>query len=582
MRLLVPSLLLASLLAPDATAAPPAPYPAPYAAVLHAPADPLAYHADFALARQALDARRWSEAAERFARLVEAYPLDRESWTGLGTARRQLGDAAGSIAAYERSIALIGPTPGSARYWIAAQQAALGQHDAAIETLRHLIEEDRDLDRPGLLADPAFAALRTHPRWTALDAPVPVATEDRVAGWRGDLDWLLAEIRRLAPAYRDAPLPAATREAAERLRADIPRLSDDAVYARLGELVATLGLGHTLLWGATPDGPLPGARLRYGWMPVQLYAFPDGLHVVQADPAHAGLVGRRLVAVDGVPAATVLQRVLGTISHASPAEGVWTAPMRLTDMTLLHGLGIARDPRRVTLTLADAAGRATDVTLDAATAPRRPRLPAAPGVAPPAWLARTGESHWLEDWPGLSTTYVQFNQVAPDPDEDLAAFGLRLRKHLASNGARNVVVDLRHNNGGNTFTYTELLRTLVAHSAGDGRRVYALIGRNVYSAAANFSTDLERLAKPVFVGEPTGMTGNQDGDEARIVLPWSRAAATVSGVRWQLSHPWDRRGSIAPHVPVVLTADDWRAGRDPVVETVRALIAREASTTASR
>jgi hypothetical protein len=71
------------------------------------------------------------------------------------------------------------------------------------------------------------------------------------------------------------------------------------------------------------------------------------------------------------------------------------------------------------------------------------------------------------------------------------------------------VLDVRHNNGGNTATYTELLRTLVAHSTIEGNRLYVIIGRGVYSATGNLITDLERLASPVFVGEPSSGFGNQ-------------------------------------------------------------------------
>lgn len=127
--------------------------------------------------------------------------------------------------------------------------------------------------------------------------------------------------------------------------------------------------------------------------------------------------------------------------------------------------------------------------------------------------------------------------------------------------------DLRHNNGGNTFTYRELLRTVMPFSTGEGHRLYVLIGRGVYSAAANFSTDLERLADPVFVGEPTSMTGNQHGDEGRVLLPYSGLQATIAGVNWQLSHPWDRRASIVPEVPVSLSARAWLAGEDLVLDT---------------
>ncbi len=551
-------------------------YSPEYARLFATPADAVGYRDRLEQARAALLAKRWIDAEKLFQQLVADYPLDRETWVGLGSAQRELGKSEASIAAYRRSIALIGPVPGSARYWIAVQQAKLGQTDAAIDTLQTMIVDEHELDRPGLLTDPAFESLRADPRWKTLTV-APVTGNDRVVGWNSDLDWLLAETRRLTPAFRDAELPASTRAAIAALRADLPKLSDAQVYARLAQVIGTLHMGHTMLWGAGPDGPAPGARLKFTWLPVLLYAFPDGLYVVRSDEAHQALLGRRLVAIDGVDSKTVFDRVASATSFASPAEALWTVPIRVSDSLLLHGLGIAKTADRAVLTLVNAKGHREDVSLAAGDWNPRAKLPAPPKGEAPLFLRQPQESHWAEYWPQLATTYVQFNQVAPDPDEDLRAFALRLRKLLADTGSRNVIVDLRHNNGGNTLTYVDLLRTLTAFSTHDGHRVYALIGRNVYSAAANFSTDLERLVKPVFVGEPTAMTGNQDGDEAKIVLPWSGVSAAVSGVRWQMSHPWDRRTSIAPHVPVTMTAADYFAGRDPALETVKAMITRDAA-----
>src|SRR5437763_13117382 len=88
----------------------------------------------------------------------------------------------------------------------------------------------------------------------------------------------------------------------------------------------------------------------------------------------------------------------------------------------------------------------------------------------------------------------------------------------------------------------------------------------------NLSTDLERLVRPVFVGEPTSGTGNQWGDENRFILPYSGLAGAFSGVRWQLSNPWDERRSIVPQVPVQLTAGDYFAGRDSALDAVFRLI----------
>jgi hypothetical protein len=194
-------------------------------------------------------------------------------------------------------------------------------------------------------------------------------------------------------------------------------------------------------------------------------------------------------------------------------------------------------------------------------------------VAAPLFLTHPKDEHWLQPLPEHDAVYAQMNNIDPAPHETVPQFGLRLRKVLKDTGAHNVILDLRRNNGGNTFQYVELLRTLTAFSTDDTHTVFVLIGRANYSAAANFMTDLERITRPIFVGEPTSMTGNGWGDESVFVLPYSGLFGSFAGVRWQLSNPWDKRRSLQPAVPVQLTANAYFAGQDPVIDTVFKMIA---------
>ena len=82
----------------------------------------------------------------------------------------------------------------------------------------------------------------------------------------------------------------------------------------------------------------------------------------------------------------------------------------------------------------------------------RGKLPAPPAVTAPLFLQRVTQSYWAQPMQEGRTLYLQFNQVTDDADEILAAFGLRMRRELATAAMRTVIVDLRHDNGGNTFT----------------------------------------------------------------------------------------------------------------------------------
>lgn len=168
--------------------------------------------------------------------------------------------------------------------------------------------------------------------------------------------------------------------------------------------------------------------------------------------------------------------------------------------------------------------------------------------------------------------------MAPDTDQTIDEFAASLRRQLQVNSVRNLIVDIRHNNGGNSLSYVDLLRTIVEFSGDPRNQVYVIIGRGTYSAATNFMTDMERLARPIFVGEKTAQGGKQYGDCSVIRLPYSGASLCAPGIRWQLSTPYDERRGIVPHVPVQLTAKSYFSGRDDVLDTVLRLIEEKRQT----
>ena len=129
-----------------------------------------------------------------------------------------------------------------------------------------------------------------------------------------------------------------------------------------------------------------------------------------------------------------------------------------------------------------------------------------------------------------------------------------------------IVLDLRHNPGGNNFTYPVLLEVL--RRAAERLELVVLIGRTTFSAAANLIAELERTTDARFVGEPSGGSPNLYGDPATTTLPasgWTFHAATI---HWVKSRPGDPRLALEPDVHVPLTAADFFAGRDPVLEHV--------------
>jgi tetratricopeptide (TPR) repeat protein len=553
-----------------ASAAPARPGTLDGAAVVKAQPSPLEYRKQAEAAARLYSEGKFREAEPIADRLVESYPFDGHNWLLAARIKRKLGEYAAAAQDYRRVIELLGPgVPGNARYWLAVSLAAIGDKTGALDALDHLVFDDHYVERPQLYDDKAFATLRSDPRFLRICGRVDTKGLSRTEGWRRDIDYLTAEVKRVDPDYHDRPLPAEYQRLSKALAADVPRLSDAEVYVGLSRMLASLDQGHTALWPF-----VPAEKIDYRVLPIQFYVFPEGVFVVDAQPAARDLIGSELVKIEDTPAAEALDRVRAITIHDSGMEELWLGPLDLSLAQALVGLGIAKRTDQISVTLRTPGGQL--VTRTIATVPFwvKTKLHAAPEAPAPLAFRDVDRGHWLTPAPDASTLYVQVNQIADDPDETLEAFGRRLRTALKDPTIRNVILDLRHDNGGNTFDYVELLRTLVAFSQEDGRKLYVIAGRGTYSAAGNLATDLERLADPVFVGEPTGMTGNNYGDESQFRLPWSGVYGAVTSLKWQLGYPTDQRRSITPQVPVQLTAKDYFAGRDPIVETALAL-ARE-------
>jgi hypothetical protein len=530
------------------------------------------YYDTLLAADAAYKAQDFTNAAKRFSRLSEAGSEDWKVWWRLGYSRYETGDFQGAAQALEHAAQLGSWFEERNAALVAKSYARAGMPEQAITWLKRALFDERYEDRGELLKDEAFTTIRNDPGFRTLLAPQPPA--ERNAAWAVDLDYLISEVRRLNARYSHEPFPSEFNTAVAGLRADIPRLDDAQIAVRMQGLMAILAQSHNGLWLGSGEG-----RVRFGRLPVAFYAFPEGLFIIDALDSHKELIGSQVLGFDRTPAAEALKAVGSFMNRENDMETLWLGPTYLGSPQVLYGLGLTGHKDAVRLKVQPRIGPVRNVFLQSTEFPRSRKLLASRlANAPPAplYLQRVEDYYWFVDLPGRPAVYVQFNQVFEKEDETLEQFAIRLQEHLATHPEiRNLIIDLRHNNGGNTYDYPRLITTLAAFEARPATKLYALIGRNTFSAAGNFIVDLERFSDVIFVGEPSGAKPNSYGDESPTTLPFSRIQGGFSSVYWQLSSPRDERSWIAPQVPVQLTAKDYFMNRDPAMETVLALIDRD-------
>lgn len=411
---------------------------------------------------------------------------------------------------------------------------------------------------------------------SALLPSLPPTPTDRDEGWRSDIDFLVETAQHVHASPARQAFSDEFLEAAGELRAAVPGLSDDQVLAGLMRLVARLGDAHSVVYGPGDDSPLTFESRR---LPLQFHLFPEGLYVVGGHGEAADLVGSRVVRFGDLAAEEVLRRQSVHCGTDNAVTWAWAGPtFYVGQLLLLREVGVADDDGLVSMTLESPEGRTSSRAVTAFEVPgghegMLRKLRAYPGASGelPLWLRDVDTNYWIASLPEHRAVYVAFNQVRDATGEPLSAFSERVRRTLREEDARAVIVDVRHNNGGNNTLLRPLVRTLVEFEMrAPGNRIFVLTGENTFSAAQNFVNRVERWTDATFVGTPTSSRPNFVGEDNPVALPYSRVIVSLSNRYWQDSDPWDDRPWIEPDLKVEGTAADWLEGRDPVLERVLA------------
>lgn len=376
-----------------------------------------------------------------------------------------------------------------------------------------------------------------------------------------DLDLLLELLEVIHPEpFHGVPRDewvAALRE----IQDSIPNLTPEETMVEVMALVGMLSRegrdGHQIAFPPA-GGPM---------LPLRVYEFPDGLFVT--DAMDDTLVGARITAIAGRPVDEVLAAIEPLVPRDSPATVPGFRPFYLLRADVLEGLGLIADDDSVTLSV-DLAGGEGETDVAVATIGMQEFG---------AWAGPLGIIHlperdglrftapeplfWTEDLGG-GALYVRLTEVQAVPNSEIEA----MAGALDSPDVTKVILDLRHNPGGNNFTYPYLLAVL----ADVEQPLWVLTDRRTFSAASNLATEIEQTTDARFAGEPLG-GGLNFWDDVQFVelenLPIPLSVG-ISTVYHQKSTPDDPRLTIEPDLPVDLMSADYFGGVDAVLDAVLA------------
>lgn len=349
--------------------------------------------------------------------------------------------------------------------------------------------------------------------------------------------------------------------AADALAAEAGTLTDDQLLAgvlRIVAMVSTQGCdAHTgaYVWGT---GTYPVESL-----PLRLWLFGDDVVVVDALAPHAGLVGLRIDSIDGHPIADVLAALDPVIPRDNAQTVRLLTPRYLLIPQILRGLGIADPTGAVELGLVGPDGQQSTENVDpismadynAWAGPYGLHLPQDPTVP---YLARIDASLWWQDLADGDTLVIHYNRVDRQPFSLLQS----LERHLRRPTLTRIVLDVRHNFGGEVSALDPILELLDDPAVDQPGRLFVITGRNTFSAASLLVARLDAQTEATFVGEPMGGCPTAYGDSNDLTLPFSGIVVSVAGMLEVGVAADDTRLTIEPDIPAELTLEEWSTGSD--------------------
>ncbi|WP_182440219.1 tetratricopeptide repeat protein [Colwellia sp. RSH04] len=541
--------------------------------------DPAQYYTDRQKALDLVRQENWLAAKPVIESLISQYPDDGDTWYILGLTYFQLKEWEKAIAALKKTIELgtilsnvpTGSAPSNdIMINIAEAYAELGQAENTIAWINKSLAYRYD-DRKNLIGNFHFKEIAASKEFQKVSGVFLPKDISRVELWQYDLKFLVSEIKRLhVNMYHSISEDNFERMVAT-INKKIPTLSDQQIVFEFMKLVASTGNGHNFI---VPAYAKIGA---FNQLPLQFYLFSDGLFIVSAEEEYQHLVGSKVVRIGSTAVEEALDRAKKVNARDNEMQHLWLAPHYLGLAEVLEGLNIVDDANVITITIESTKGEQKTVTpkLKVMSFSGFPKLPA---------LANSDEIHnfqakktyWYQHIPEQSALYVQYNYVHNSSSQSFESFNHELRDKISLLKPENIILDIRHNAGGDGSTYPPLLKTLVQfESIRPNGKLFVVMGRNTFSAAHSLLLDINRLSNPILVGEPSGSRPNALSEAGWFKLPYSGTWGIISSQFHQASKAEDHRIWVSPHVPVSLSSKQYFSGDDPAMQAIKKIINRK-------
>ena len=208
----------------------------------------------------------------------------------------------------------------------------------------------------------------------------------------------------------------------------------------------------------------------------------------------------------------------------------------------------------------------------------------------PLYLQESEKLHLLRQMPKHRAVYLRMNASFSDEFDQLDDLERKALEQISNYQLENIIVDFRHNRGGDYTEALPLVKSL-SEAAGKGGHIYLIVGPNTFSAGIIAGSQFKR-----YVPDRLTVVGSEMGDTLRFKAEGFYPTLLDSGIKLYLTKGWTdlidgcgwfdncwlpnkvllkKIGSLEIDISVENTWESYRTGRDLVMDAVLSDIERK-------
>jgi tetratricopeptide (TPR) repeat protein len=510
---------------------------------------------------------KWEEATKAFSFLAEKNIYNGFYWNNYGYCLYSLKEYNEAIDCFKKSID-VGYAVSNSMYNIACCYSLLNKPVESIEWINKAADYKLNNVEATVINDADFNNIRNTDLFKKKVILSPDMFTSRTDGWKTDIRFFKKRMEQthfnLFANFTKEEWNNMTNSLIDR----VDELDDYQIITELYKMTSKVGDGHTTIFP-----PMDG-KIAMSVLPLTFWLFEDGLYIVSAAPEYKTLSGKKVIKIGNENTKDVLEKIKQVVSRDNDFGLKWMSMRFLCYTDILYGLGISKKHDEADISV-DGGEQVTVRGIPFTNNFMHLKLEA-PGnvlsrdtVNSPLYLKDLYNNYWYEYLPGQKMVYMQYNSVQEKKDEPLQDFVNKLFDFINKNDVDYFVLDIRFNEGGNSFLNKILVHGIIkCDRINREGRFFTIIGRNTFSAAMNLAGDIGREANVIFVGEPTGSRPNFVGETNIISMPYSSLRVSCSSRYWQNYLSDDYRKWIAPQLGVKYYYEDYKNGVDPAMNEI--------------